>query len=323
MTTDIFRIATDRQFDPNTETLVDDVKIIDRLPPGITSCVLGAISWDKLSDNMEDNFIKMNRWCNLEIRSLNQIIDLQEYNIPSTEIATKSARYLGVGINGYATFAARLGLSYNDSNLWKITHDIAEMQMFCLLYASNQLAKEVGECKWFYKTKYAKGILPIDHYKSTVDSIVPNNLNMNWEGLRESIELYGLRNSAFSAVMPVQSSSVISNSTNGIELPRSPLQIIKSKNRLIRQIVKDFKKLEDNYEYCWEKSTNKGYINICAVIQKFFDQSISANLYYDPKWFDDQTIPMGIMIGDILYAYKMGVKTLYYQNSNDNRDDME
>jgi ribonucleoside-diphosphate reductase alpha chain len=323
MTTDIFRIATDRQFDPNTETLVDDVKIIDRLPPGITSCVLGAISWDKLSDNMSDNFIKMKRWCDLEIRSLNQIIDIQEYNIPSTEIATKSARYLGVGINGYATFAARLGLSYNHKELWQITHDLAEMQMFCLLSASNNLAKEVGECKWFYKTKYSQGILPIDHYRKSVDDVVPNNLNMDWEGLRESILMNGLRNSAFSAVMPVQSSSVISNSTNGIELPRAPLQIIKSKNRLIRQIVKDFKKLEDNYEYCWEKSTNTGYINICAVIQKFFDQSISANLYYDPKWFSDQTIPMGTMIGDVLYAYKMGLKTLYYANSNDGRDDYE
>jgi ribonucleoside-diphosphate reductase alpha chain len=146
---------------------------------------------------------------------------------------------------------------------------------------------------------------------------------MDWEGLRKSMKMYGLRNSAFAAVMPVQSSSVISNSTNGIELPRSPLVIIKSKNRFLRQIVKDFKNLEDNYTYAWDKCTNVDYIRICAVIQKFFDQSISANNYYDPSWYGDGGIPISEMVRDVLYAYKLGLKTLYYCNTNDRRDDME
>jgi ribonucleoside-diphosphate reductase alpha chain len=318
----LFRILQDGDAVLDNEILVENVSIIDREPPNISSCILGAISWDKLSGDMDKNFIILKRLCMLEIESLNNIIDLQEYKIPSTEIATRCGRYLGVGINGFATFAARLGLTYNDPELWQITHDIAEMQMFLLMSASNKLAKDVGECQWFYKTKYANGILPIDTYKKAVDEIVPNALKMDWEGLRKSIYMYGLRNSAFAAVMPVQSSSVISNSTNGIELPRSPLTIIKSKNGLLRQIVKDFDKLEDNYTYAWEKPTNKGYINICAVIQKFFDQSISANAYYDPSWYGG-TVPISVMTEDILYAYKMGLKTLYYCNTNDNRDDME
>lgn len=320
----LFRILDDDNNTQTTEEIVyKNVKIIDREPPNISSCILGAISWDKFTDNMEQNFEKMQRLCTLEIESLNAIIDLQDYIIPSTKIATTCGRYLGVGINGFATFAASLGLNYNSPKLWKITHDLAEMQMYCLMYASNQLAKEVGECQWFYKTKYAQGILPIDTYKQAVDTIVPNALKMDWEGLRKSIKLYGLRNSAFTAVMPVQSSSVISNSTNGIELPRAPLTIIKSKNRFLRQIVKKFDTLEDDYTYAWDTPTNKGYINICAVIQKFFDQSISANTYYNPEWYEGDTIPITEMVGDILYAYRMGLKTMYYHNSNDLRDEME
>jgi ribonucleoside-diphosphate reductase alpha chain len=301
---------------------VVDVKIIDKEPPNISSCILGAISWEGFSDDMGKNYTIMKRLCTLEIESLNAIIDLQKYSIPSTEIATKCGRYLGVGIAGYATFAAKMGYDYNNPKLWEITHRLAEMQMYCLLLASNELAKQVGECQWFYKTKYALGILPIDTYKKTVDDIVPNTLYMDWEGLRKSIKEHGLRNSAFAACMPVQSSSVISNSTNGLELPRTPLTIIKSKNRYLRQIIKDFSQLEDTYTYAYDQDWNVGYINNCAVIQKFFDQSISANTYYSPVWYNGN-VPITILVQHILYAYKMGLKTLYYQNTDDCRDEFE
>jgi len=324
MYNNLFRILDDENntVDESTEILIEHLPIIDREPPNISSCILGAIGWERFGKDMDYNFALMQRACTLQIKSLNAIIDLQEYKIPSVKIATTCGRYLGVGINGYATFAAQLGYGYDDPRLWDITHRLAEMQMFCLMSASNELARLTGECQWFYKTKYAQGILPIDTYKKDIDDIVSTPLYMDWEGLRNSIKLYGLKNSAFAACMPVQSSSVISNSTNGLELPRSPLTIIKSKNRFIRQIIKDFDLLEDTYSYCWDKDVNIGYINICAVIQKFFDQSISANTYYDPNWFGG-SIPISVLISHILHAYKVGLKTMYYQNTNDNRDSNE
>jgi ribonucleoside-diphosphate reductase alpha chain len=282
----------------------------------IALCILSAINVGKLK-NLDD----LEELCDLAVRGLEELIDYQNYPINAAEVSTKNRRSLGIGYIGLAHYLARQGEHYDDPRAWQLVHDLTEAFQFYLLKASNVIAKEKGACGYFNRTKYADGILPIDTYKRDVDEIVPNNLNYDWEGLRASILSHGLRHSTLSAQMPSESSSVVSNETNGIEPPRDYLSVKKSKKGPLKQIVPQYQSLKNNYTLLWEMPDNTGYINVVAVMQKFFDQAISGNWSYNPENYPDNEVPMQIMAQDFLNTYKYGWKTSYYQNTYDAKKD--
>ena len=282
----------------------------------IALCILSAINVGKINyiDDLES-------LCDLAVRALDEIIDHQKYPVKAAEVSTKARRSLGIGYIGLAHYLARMKVSYEDKAAWKEVDELTEAFQYYLLKASNEVAKEKGPCEYFNRTKYSDGILPIDTYKKEVDEIVNRKLSMKWEQLRKSIKENGLRHSTLSAQMPSESSSVVSNATNGIEPPRDYLSIKKSKKGTLKQIVPEYKKLRDNYTLLWDMKGNNGYINIVAVMQKYFDQAISGNWSYNPEHFDEGQVPISVMANDLLTTYKLGWKTSYYQNTYDSKKD--
>jgi ribonucleoside-diphosphate reductase alpha chain len=282
----------------------------------IALCILSAVNIGKVrtDDELED-------LCDLSVRSLEELIDYQKYPIIAAEIATKARRSLGVGYIGLAHYLAKLGFKYDSQEAWDAVHGLTESFQYYLLKASNQLAKEKGACKYFHRTKYANGILPIDTYKEDVNEITSIDYEHDWESLRTSITTYGLRHSTLSAQMPSESSSVVSNATNGIEPPRGYLSVKKSKKGPLKQIVPGFSTLKNNYTLLWDMKSNDGYVKIVSVMQKFFDQAISGNWSYNPENYPDNEVPVSVMANDLLTTYKYGWKTSYYQNTYDNKTD--
>src|SRR6056300_618088 len=282
----------------------------------IALCILSAINVGVIKelDDLED-------LCDLAVRALEEIIDYQRYPIKAAEISPKARRSLGIGYIGLAHYLAKNKVYYDDAGAWKLVHDLSEAFQYYLLKASNNLAKERGACEYFNRTKYSEGILPIDTYKKDIDSIVENKLNYDWKSLRASIKKHGLRHSTLSAQMPSESSSVVSNATNGIEPPRGYLSVKKSKKGPLKQIVPQYQTLKNHYTLLWDMPSNEGYINIVAVMQKFFDQSISGNWSYNPTQYENNEVPMSVMFNDLLTTYKLGWKTSYYQNTYDYKTD--
>jgi ribonucleoside-diphosphate reductase alpha chain len=292
------------------------IQHIDDTSGEIALCILSAINVGKVKSDDE-----LEELCDLSVRGLEELIDYQKYPVAAAEIATKARRSLGVGFIGLAHYLAKLGFNYDSQEAWNAVHGLSEAFQYYLLKASNQLAKEKGHCEYFGRTKYADGILPIDTYKTDVDEITSVKLEHDWESLRASILEYGLRHSTLSAQMPSESSSVVSNATNGIEPPRGFLSIKKSKKGPLKQIVPQYHSLKNNYTLLWDMESNRGYINIVAVMQKFFDQAISGNWSYNPENYPDNEVPVSVMANDFLTTYKMGWKTSYYQNTYDIKTD--
>jgi ribonucleoside-diphosphate reductase alpha chain len=282
----------------------------------IALCILSAINVGKLK-NLDD----LEELCDLSVRGLEELIDYQNYPVKAAEVSTINRRSLGIGYIGLAHYLAKHGEHYDSPKSWKLVHDLTETFQYYLLKSSNELAKEKGACGYFNRTKYYNGILPIDTYKRDVDEIVPNELKYDWEHLRASILEHGLRHSTLSAQMPSESSSVVSNETNGIEPPRDYLSIKKSKKGPLKQIVPQYQALKNNYTLLWDMPGNTGYINIVAVMQKFFDQAISGNWSYNPEHYPDNEVPVSVMAQDFLNTYKYGWKTSYYQNTYDAKRD--
>ncbi len=282
----------------------------------IALCILSAINVGKVKSDEE-----LEELCDLSVRGLDELIEYQKYPVEAAEIATKARRSLGVGYIGLAHYLAKLGFNYDSQEAWDAVHGLSESFQYYLLKASNQLAKEKGHCEYFNRTKYSDGILPIDTYKKDVDEITTIKLEHDWEALRASILEHGLRHSTLSAQMPSESSSVVSNATNGIEPPRGYLSIKKSKKGPLKQIVPQYQSLKNNYTLLWDMSSNTGYINVVAVMQKFFDQAISGNWSYNPENYDDNEVPVSVMANDFLKTYKYGWKTSYYQNTYDIKTD--
>jgi ribonucleoside-diphosphate reductase alpha chain len=282
----------------------------------IALCILSAINVGKIRDNEDLEVL-----CDLSIRSLDELIDFQGYPVKAAEIATRARRSLGVGYIGLAHYLAKHGANYEEQKSWNLIHDLTEAFQYYLIQATVNLAKEKGACEYSHRTKYGQGILPIDTYKKDVDEIVPNNLKYDWEGLRERVKKYGVRNSTLSAQMPSESSSVVSNATNGIEPPRGYLSIKKSKKGPLKQIVPQYHTLKNNYTLLWDMPSNRGYINIVAVMQKFFDQAISGNWSYNPEHYPNNEVPVSVMAQDLLTCYRYGWKTAYYQNTYDIKTD--
>ena len=282
----------------------------------VALCTLSAFNLGALEslDELED-------LSDLIVRALDSLLDYQDYPIIAAELTTKARRTLGVGVTNYAYYLAKNGVRYSDGSANALTHRTFEAIQYYMLKASNQLAKELGACEKFNETTYAKGILPIDTYKRDIDDYCEEPLQYFWETLREDIREFGLRNSTLTALMPCETSSQITNSTNGIEPPRGYVSVKASKDGIMKQVVPDFTELRDNYELLWNIGSNDGYLQLVGIMQKFVDQSISANTNYDPSIFPGEKVPMKQLLKDLLTAYKYGLKTLYYHNTRDGARD--
>ena len=284
----------------------------------IALCILSAVNVGKVTKTEE-----LEEICDLAVRGLEELVDYQEYPVTAAELSTKNRRSLGIGYIGLAHYLAKNGEHYDDPAAWKLVHDLSESFQYYLLKSSNTIAKEKGKCGYFDRTKYADGILPIDTYKRDIDEFCGTELSHDWDSLRASIATYGLRHSTLSAQMPSESSSVVSNATNGIEPPRAYLSTKKSKKGPLKQIVPQYGSLKNNYTLLWDMKDNDGYIKVVAAMQKFFDQAISGNWSYNPENYENNEVPVSVMAGDFLKTYKYGWKTSYYQNTYDNKDDLQ
>ena len=279
----------------------------------IALCILSAINIGTLKEG------EMEELCDLSVRALDELIEYQNYPVVAAEVSTKARRSLGVGYIGLAHYLAKNKVKYDDPEAHRLVHELTESFQYHLLKASNNLAEEKGQCDYFDRTKYSLGELPIDHYKKDVDEIVPHKLKLDWEGLRKDIKKHGLRHSTLSAQMPSESSSVVSNETNGVEPPRDYLSVKKSKKGPLKQIVPSYQILQNFYTLLWDMKDNDGYIKVVAVMQKFFDQSISGNWSYNPENYENNEVPISVMATDMLNTYKYGWKTSYYQNTYDSK----
>ncbi|MFT4464883.1 MAG: class 1a ribonucleoside-diphosphate reductase subunit alpha [Sodalis sp. (in: enterobacteria)] len=284
----------------------------------IALCTLSAFNLGAI-DSLDD----LGELATLAVRALDALLDYQDYPIPAAKRGTMGRRTLGVGVINFAYYLAKHDVRYSDGSANNLTHRTFEAIQYYLLKASNDLARERGACPWFNETTYAQGILPVDTYKKDLDSIVSEPLHYDWEALRADILQHGLRNSTLSAQMPSETSSQISNATNGIEPPRGLVSIKASKDGILRQVVPESIRLQEAYELLWEMPSNDGYLHLVGVMQKFVDQAISANTNYDPSRFPAGKVPMKQLLKDLLTAYKFGVKTLYYQNTRDGAEDAQ
>ena len=288
----------------------------------IALCTLSGINLGEINQ-LED----IKEPAELIVRALDALLDYQDYPVIAAKNGSMKRRTLGIGVINYAYYLAKNGTKYSDPTALGLTHRTFEALQYYLLVASNKLAKEQGACPAFGDTTYSQGILPIDTYKADIDAICNEPLQLDWEALRHDIKTHGLRNSTLTALMPSETSSQIANATNGIEPPRGLVSVKASKDGILKQVVPEIDRLKDQYELLWQMPNNKGYLSLVAIMQKFIDQSISANTNYDPTKFEDSRVPMKVMIQVLLMAYKLGVKTLYYHNTrdgaNDAQDDLE
>ncbi|MAP21921.1 ribonucleoside-diphosphate reductase alpha chain [Marisediminitalea aggregata] len=282
----------------------------------IALCTLSAFNLGAIKSL--DEFEELS---DLAVRALDSLLDYQDYPVPAAYNATMNRRTLGIGVINFAYYLAKNGVKYSDFSANGLVHRTFEAMQYHLLKASVNLAKEKGACPKFNETTYAKGILPIDTYKKDLDSVCDEPLHLDWEGLRAEIVEHGLRNSTLSALMPSETSSQISNATNGIEPPRGHISIKSSKDGVLKQVVPEYERLKDQYELLWDIPSNDGYLQLCGIMQKFIDQTISANTSYNPSKYENSKVPMRLLLKDLLTAYKLGVKTLYYHNTRDGAAD--
>ncbi len=284
----------------------------------IALCTLSAFNLGAISDLSE-----LDELSDLVVRALDALLDYQDYPLPSARISTMKRRSLGVGVINYAYYLAKNGVKYSDGSANNLTHKTFEAIQYYLLKASMNLAKEFGACSGFNETRYSQGILPIDTYKSDLDAVCKTQLQLDWEELRKDIKAHGLRNSTLTALMPSETSSQISNATNGIEPPRGYVSVKASKDGILKQVVPGIKEYKENYELLWNIGDNAGYLTLVGIMQKFVDQAISANTNYDPSRYESSKVPMKKLLQDLLMAYKLGVKTLYYHNTRDGAKDIQ
>lgn len=282
----------------------------------IALCTLSAFNLGAI-ENL-DEFAELS---DLAVRALDNLLDYQDYPVPAAFNATMGRRTLGIGVINFAYYLAKNGVKYSDGSANGLVHKTFEAMQYHLMQASCNLAKEKGACPKFDETTYFQGLMPIDTYKKDIDKICDEPLHCDWDSLRADIKQYGLRNSTLSALMPSETSSQISNATNGIEPPRGHISIKSSKDGVLKQVVPEYEKLKDKYELLWDLPSNDGYLQLAGIMQKFVDQTISANTSYDPNKYEGGKVPMKLLIKDLLTTYKLGIKTLYYHNTRDGADD--
>lgn len=281
----------------------------------ISLCTLGAVNWGNVKEPSD-----FEKPCELVVRALDELLDYQDYPVKEAERSTKARRPLGVGVINFAYWMAKNDMTYSEPNLQKI-HEYAEAWSYYLIKASSRLAKEKRPCPKNDETKYGDGILPIDTYKKDIDTLAKPDYKYNWNELRADLKKYGIRNSTLMALMPSETSSQISNATNGIEPPRSYVSVKQSKDGVLKQVVPGYPRLKNKYELLWDQPNPEGYLKICGILQKFVDQGISVNTSYNPTNYDDEKIPLSEMIRHLLVAYQYGTKQLYYFNTFDGATD--
>ena len=284
----------------------------------IALCTLSAFNLGAI-----ESLDELEELAELAVRALDNLLDFQDYPVPAAKNATMGRRTLGIGVINYAYYLAKNGKRYSDGSANALTHKTFEAIQYYLMKASNELAKERGACPKFNETTYSQGIMPTDTYKRDLDQFCEEPLHLDWDSLRESIKQHGMRNSTLSALMPSETSSQISNATNGIEPPRGHISVKASKDGILKQVVPDYENLKDNYELLWDIPSNDGYLQLVGIMQKFVDQTISANTNYDPSKYEGGKVPMKVLLKDLLTAYKLGVKTLYYHNTRDGASDSQ
>ena len=282
----------------------------------VALCTLSAVNLGALEslDELEDI-------TEIIVRALDSLLDYQDYPLKSAELTSNNRRTLGIGVTNLAYYLAKNDTKYSDGSGNELVHKTFEALQYYSLKASNKLAEELGPCPLFSETQYSKGIMPIDSYKKDIDAFCNTKLELDWDTLRKNIKSKGLRNSTLTALMPCESSSQISNSTNGIEPPRGFVSVKQSKDGILKQVVPEYEKLHNKYELLWNIKDNDGYLQLCAIMQKFVDQSISTNTHYDPSKFEGNRVPMKLFLMDLLKAYKYGIKTLYYHTTRDGASD--
>lgn len=286
----------------------------------IALCTLGALNLGTVD---KDNLEEIEESMDLIVRALDSVLDYQNYPVKAARNSVDKYRPLGIGVINYAYYLTKNGARYSNSSGHQMTHELFEAIQYYALKSSVQLAKEKGKCGAFENTKYSKGILPIDTYKKSIDEYASFEYKLDWESLRKDIIQYGLRNATLTSLMPSESSSQVSNATNGIDLPRGPITVKASKDGILKQVVPDYKNLDSSYEYLWYDSNNIGMLKLVAIMQKFVDQSISTNTRYNPANYPNGKVPMKELLKELLIAYKYGIKTLYYHHTNDGSNDTQ
>jgi ribonucleoside-diphosphate reductase alpha chain len=283
----------------------------------IALCTLSAINWGNIRRPAD-----FKNTCDLAVRGLDALLDYQKYPVLAAELATQKRRPLGIGIINFAFWLAKHDSTYQNPDL-DLVHEWTEAWSYYLIQSSVQLAKESGACPGNKETKYGMGVLPIDTYKTEVDELAAPNYKMDWDTLRADLMEHGIRNSTLMALMPAETSAQISNSTNGIEPPRSYVSIKQSKHGVLKQVVPQYHRLKNKYDLLWDQRSPEGYLKICAVLQKFIDQGISVNTSYNPEHYEDEKIPMSVLLQHIVMFYKYGGKQLYYNNTYDGQGEID
>lgn len=286
----------------------------------ISLCTLSAVNWGNIK-YIQD----FERVCDLAVRGLDSLLSYQDYPLIAAQLSTEKRRPLGIGIINFAYWLAKNNLNYQDidSKGLELIDEWAEAWSYYLIKASADLAIEQGACPGNIETKYGKGITPNQTYKKDLDELVPHVERMNWKELREQLKETGIRNSTLMALMPAETSAQISNSTNGIEPPRSLVSVKQSKHGVLKQVVPGIHKLKNKYDLLWDQKSPEGYLKIMAVLQKYIDQGISVNTSYNPQFFEEEKIPMSLMLQHLLMFYKYGGKQLYYFNTYDGQGELD
>ena len=283
----------------------------------ISLCTLSAVNWGVLKD--PSDFEKI---CNLAVRGLDELLDYQSYPVIAAQLSTMKRRPLGIGIINFAYWMAKNDSTYQEPKL-DLIDEWTEAWSYYLIKASADLAVEKGACLGNMETKYGHGITPNQTYKKEVDELVKHKERLDWKGLRKQLQETGIRNSTLMALMPAETSAQISNSTNGIEPPRSFISIKQSKHGVLKQVVPGFPYYRNKYDLLWDQKSPEGYLKICAVLQKYIDQGISVNTSYNPEHFEDEKVPMSVLLKDVISFYKYGGKQLYYNNTFDGQGEID
>lgn len=282
----------------------------------IALCTLSAINLGNIK-SLDD----IEGWMNNAVRGLDNLFDYQDYLLPAAREATLDYRPIGVGIINLAYYFSKNNMTYNDPNAWQLIHETMEAIQFYGIKASMEISKKKGPCRLFEKTKYGQGLFPIDHYNKNIDELVKPKYDLDWKWLRKKVKKHGMRNSTITAIMPAETSCKIVGATNGVEPVRALVTVKGNKANISKQVVPEINRLKNKYDMLWDMKSMEGIIKTMAVIQKFIDQSISTNLSYNPEHYEGGKVPMSILLRDMLICNKYGIKTLYYHNTRDGRDD--
>ena len=294
------------------------LQAIDSTDSTISLCTLSAINWGKIREPKD-----FERPCKLAVRALDALLDYQTYPVKGAEANSLLYRNIGVGIINLAYWIAKMGFKYSDDSALSAIDEYTEAWSYYMIRASVDLAKEKGACKGIDMLKYADGIVPVDTRKSDVDELVPYRERMPWAQLREDLKTYGIRNATLMACMPSEASSLVSNATNGVEPPRDLISVKQNKDMVVKQVVPEYRRLKNRYELLWDQKSPEGYIKICAVINKWIDQSISLNTSYNPEHYPDRQLPMSELLRHMVLMYKWGIRTGYYFNTLDMQGEID